>query len=778
MPHPKQLTDFASARKPTIKTASLSDLMSLSPNDLLTKLRFLFITVMVLFGITVVGAMIGFVLDWDEKRRLLVHLKDPVTGFHAGENGEWLWRLEQAPLKEDLEKPEGTAVHLASVFGMPFCRLRAVLPEHFLPGTMAAALGRRAGLSPSWMNHHQAEHDTLMTVIAAGIKASFGFKRAAKRIPQLHINDHVPVEEDVALAKLEKGAAPAPIDEAGEYDEAPTAADVFGTALAFAFIHCCALLKPAELAKQQVHAAKALRDVPLPGADGWDFEKLLEHFKVLLYSGNLNTRTDWFVRARLWRFIFCQAPDGSWAPSSSVAFALFACEPEELQRASGLPRRKYALLGRIADLFDSDTELFGDGDGEFAEHDDEDEDGERHHIKHRPSQLAHIMGPAFRAWRECAVASRTAKFAARGYLRRDDDPVDCVLTASAAPLCLSLPRELRVLRRRAEAEAARARRFARAEADGSLRMKLSRLTHKLERSPSELASEQKLREALETRSAYVPPKFSSSLETRSAYVPPTFASSSSRLSPDGPADGLATMSASRRTHTPATLKLKLQSLLADGLGADSGLPPSDVGDADWLADTPPAASQRSRRPRTPRGGAASPPPPLDVDRIWTTLLVLSVLERFSECVLRSDILDPEERTIVDAGHAYLDAQAEAHPALRELLASGTLAKKAGSLTAKWQAVLGNRVAEVRATEALTSHMSLAHFQRTSAEVTRALMMRHETFATFLAPAMDGLQRWQLWIILITLVCSQLLVNIWMCVCAREPPVCMHFLHRR
>jgi hypothetical protein len=67
-------------------------------------------------------------------------------------------------------------------------------------------------------------------------------------------------------------------------------------------------------------------------------------------------------------------------------------------------------------------------------------------------------------------------------------------------------------------------------------------------------------------------------------------------------------------------------------------------------------------------------------------------------------------------------------------------------------------------------MTLAHVQRTSAEVTRALVLRHETFSTLLAPAMDGLARWQLFVILITLVMSQLLVNIWM---VRAPRPAMH-----
>ena len=50
---------------------------------------------------------------------------------------------------------------------------------------------------------------------------------------------------------------------------------------------------------------------------------------------------------------------------------------------------------------------------------------------------------------------------------------------------------------------------------------------------------------------------------------------------------------------------------------------------------------------------------------------------------------------------------------------------------------------------------------------RALITQHPTMSTFLSEPLEGMQRWQKFVALITLVCSQLLVNIWMCVC------CLH-----
>jgi hypothetical protein len=48
---------------------------------------------------------------------LLRHLKHPSCGFRLGSEGEWLWTLTHDPLADDLGKPSGTGVQLASVFG-------------------------------------------------------------------------------------------------------------------------------------------------------------------------------------------------------------------------------------------------------------------------------------------------------------------------------------------------------------------------------------------------------------------------------------------------------------------------------------------------------------------------------------------------------------------------------------------------------------------------------------------------------------------------------------
>ena len=433
-------------------------------------------------------------------------------------------------------------------------------------------------------------------------------------------------------------------------------------------------------------------------------------------NGNLNTRTDWFTRARIWRRVLSQREDGCWPPIASVAFALFACEPEELERVSELPRRKYPFLGRIADLFDEDADLFEDQDGEFAEIEEEEAEEEEDHDARPANPELHtgLALKAFRAWRRRAVALRNAALARRGFMRRPDQAPDCVLTATAAPLCLTMPRSLRLLRKQ----------------------------------PPRAASPQPPQ----------PPQPSNASPPSHLSFQVKLASLTRDLQDDEGATD-------RKGFAPDVEEAPLArgSSLAHQLHMTTDEPPRD----NLFA---PSGDSNSARHAAAAGGtwrsnAASPfdaeEEPLDVEAVWTTLLVLSVLERFSECVLFSDENDVEEHTVVDAGHEYLEAQAAKHPGLAALLEKGLIQRRAANLTAKWQAVLGNRVEEIRTTDALTAHLSLAHLQRTGLNLTQAIMTRHETFSTFLTPGLDGLRRWQLFMILFTLVASQLLVNIWM-----------------
>ena len=126
----RHLTDFACASKPSIPTVSLQDLLSLSPSDIVTKLKMLFEVVCILFGLMNVGAAIGFVLDSRERRDFLKRVQSFDVGFRvAPASGAWLWAFSLEPLRGELDAPTGPAVALSALLGIPVIRLRAALPD-------------------------------------------------------------------------------------------------------------------------------------------------------------------------------------------------------------------------------------------------------------------------------------------------------------------------------------------------------------------------------------------------------------------------------------------------------------------------------------------------------------------------------------------------------------------------------------------------------------------------------------------------------------------------
>ena len=127
---------------------------------------------------------------------------------------------------------------------------------------------------------------------------------------------------------------------------------------------------------------------------------------------------------------------------------------------------------------------------------------------------------------------------------------------------------------------------------------------------------------------------------------------------------------------------------------------------------------------------------------------------------RSTTEFPEkERTIVDAAYEWLDAQAAEHPELLSVLSIG--AEAAARVVPLWHSAWLRRIAAVRRSEALLVDVGTSRAHRAGGELLRALVTRHDTCRVFLSEPTDGLQRWQMWSIVLTLVLTQLLVNIWM-----------------
>ena len=113
-----------------------------------------------------------------------------------------------------------------------------------------------------------------------------------------------------------------------------------------------------------------------------------------------------------------------------------------------------------------------------------------------------------------------------------------------------------------------------------------------------------------------------------------------------------------------------------------------------------------------------------------------------------------------AAREWLEQYAEMHPSLKEALADESIQKHAKRLLRLWVRTFEQRVYDLRGSPAIVAQRNLSQLHRTGTEMMRALVMRHDTFRTFLSEPMDGLQHWQMFMILVSVVCSQLLVNIW------------------
>jgi hypothetical protein len=146
------LTDFRIEPAPAIHVATLSQLKTLKPAELVSNLRFLLAVVLALFLVMHAGVALALAQERTARATLLARLTAPQLGFCArmaekctdgcdadGDADEdvWTWTLsvsecEAAPLA-------GSAVALAAAIGIPFARLRCAIPEALLPSSGAAA---------------------------------------------------------------------------------------------------------------------------------------------------------------------------------------------------------------------------------------------------------------------------------------------------------------------------------------------------------------------------------------------------------------------------------------------------------------------------------------------------------------------------------------------------------------------------------------------------------------------------------------------------------------
>ena len=673
-----------------------------------------------------VGAVIAFVLDVRERRTTLATLQQPHMGFQELPGGVWTWRCVQEPLARAVAAPAGSAMHLASVLGLPFVRLRAALPECAFAGSVGQALGRREGLSVNGLNDAREENVAVMTALAQALSCC-GLAR--ERIPPFEaerleagdgkLADESGVATVTANAPLhatllhapsqsspQRSLQPHPVYD-GEPDEA--AEQLVGTALVFAFMANAKTLSVVDYAQRLQAASTHFRGTTLRGIDH-GFDELHGMLTVMLSEGNLSGRTDWLEKSRLWRFILLQRADGAWDLSQAIAFALQAHEGARPPPKPPLSKLR-TLLGVL--LGDDDLEdALDDAVANAMTSSDEEDDAAATEAAGAGGELP---APPLRHAKDCPLTFTRAAIKRR---------LPAALAALNDEYYASLEEDRQALQiQEAEAERARARLAAATAAmeeaaavalqaqDGAvLQQNAFSALHALLTSAA--AKLQQELDALRSIASTVPPgPHKQRMQTLECSVSRRLEHLSSRFDlPLAPAASPATTVA----ITTAASSMRL--------------PPS----ASTLGAASSGGGSRRRRARLRER--------VPVERIWATVLALNVLEELDSC-WQADEEDDTMATIVDRGREFLKAESRTNRRLRKLLKSGALDAAAERARREWKAIQAHNVALLRETEVINKFTALTHVQRASARVVRSMMTDHSTFATFLDT--EGyIMRWQ------------------------------------
>ena len=729
-----QLTDFASARVPKVATCSLSDMTSLSPGgdccragllvsvldqhaahrraalagDIVSKLRFLFIVVVSLFGFMNVGAVVGYFLDAGERLATLATLQQPQMGFEELPFGVWTWRCVQEPLERAVAAPSGSAMHLATVLGLPFVRLRAAVPECAFAGSVGQALGRQAGLSV--LGLQDARDDNFAAL--SELLQSFSCFARRKRIPAF-AGSSAAAHHKAGLASARSSVqrdGMSPMARAllrlgserfvGDDESNEDAELVIGTAMVFAFLTNAKTLSVVEHARRLQAASAHFRGTTLPGIDH-GFDALYRMFLVMLSPGNLSGRSDWLEKSRLWRLILLQRSDGGFPLNQSMAFALQAhagAKPPPKPK----PSKLRALLGSLLGGDDLDDAMDDALDDALTSSDDE---AEVDTVTSGAASLAHHA-------------------------------VDCPLTFSPSAIKNRLPPALSALNaeyyaeRKAEADAKMQREADEAE---QARTRVAAAVAEMEAAASHPQS-------LEVQQAWPMQMVANMLALAAAKLQRELDDLSKVARTLGPGPQLQRMQKMERAASRRLTQLSTRFNLP-------AVTPVRCDDSTPRANAAPQMSKAGDSSHTTDGSAKSgrrrrgrPLERLPVERIWTTVLALTVLEELDSC-WQVDEEDDSMATIVDRGRAFLRAQARASRPLRKLLKSGALFAAAERARKEWKAIQAHNVSVLRDTEVISKFTAFTHLQRGSARIVRSMMTDHSTFATFLDTVSTSNARW-------------------------------------
>ena len=726
----RHLTDFAAARAPVLTTCSLSDMLSLDPADIVTKLKFLFIVVIVLFGIMNVGAVAGYVLDTRDRKKMVQQLQLPETDFLELDGGVWTWAFKQAPLDSEVEAPRGSAPTLARLIGIPLIRLRTALPDELCGDwTLGHALGRAGGLSLAFLSSAKEAHKQAVALARKSGSIPAASKPRAIRIPVTQV---YAAEASVKSCSEQAAALEAGFGGFGEVMSAQqlAAADVAEPAAAVGSEPAATVALVFSSAGVSTVAGKqdwAALPAPVQTRSG-----LLQQHDVL--SRSPTRRASLSVAFASRRSLL--------APISALLIPL---TPVPSSTAS--TQAIMALVHTTSASAEDGVPVIGDGrDGEAV-----------------PMAVTTAGDCGLQQGEPEMLAADTVE--AHAVTNASERMVGTALVLAFLSVNNVVP--VAELTRRKEAALAY---FHDVRVRG--------IDHDFE-TLMRLFMGMLMEGCLGRRSRWfeLARLWRLVLMQRSDGSWGLTRSLATAVEAHAPCSALLKAAESKSFGSGKTGRLlAMGALVMDGGDAsadvagdmvDANLSALNLGDDDVDAaaeaavpdDDPLAFSRSAMVARMPSSLAALAQQGVPVAQVWGTVLGIVTLEQMSVCWLVSNDEASVEVTAVDAADAYLRTQADEHPELGALLRSGAVHEAARRARAAWARLMEQKMGAVRTSDATKSMRAIEYGQRASARMMQSLMTEHDQFSTFLDESAI-VMRWQRWMILVTLICSALLVSIW------------------
>ena len=728
-------TDFVSSSVSNLPVCSVSDLAALgelSPEEFVADLAPLLIVVGSLFGAMCVGAATAAALDAAARRRALKRLTAPDggCGFRVARDGvTHLWRFHLDPLPSEIAAPSGAAVQIASVIGMPFARLRAAMPDEFFTTPFCAALGRRHGFSAEGMNAAAELHRELLHA-ASAVKAPGCVRTATLLKPKVarprrsntwHVDDglegvaaDVPDNDAlVVFVSADDGLQGVAADVPEGYGSGGVAvSDADGSDCVAADVHEDseyedAAAAVADLVDEVLVDWAADEPADKPASSDWSGARpdasadICKSDVITLSAAAVDEAEGQMVRARESVRISLQQPELSSRLRLGGDDNRIVLE-EFVGTALVLGFLQTTQLMDVLTLAtwrQAATDYFRDMATPAGRSFDE-----------TVTMFLSLLSPTVldgtdKWWQKARLWKLILSQTADGFW----DPSDSVAFALEAR-----------------------------PASETTNVKPTRLERMLDR----LAGAGDVAESLLVDDGDATPGAAEALDDAANEA----------------ADGGQSDDDDAFPVQPRPPGWEIGAVEDDPLQCSARAVLAAMPRKMRLLRLELGAGSRRLDPDKQPG-----PEELNLARMWTTLCVIAMLESLNVSWLASDgdEYGVDERTMVDAAREWVEAQAVQHPVLESALDKGNAAVAATRTVRRWHRAWARRIGAVRRSEAVLSHASTARAHRTGSELLRALVTRHDTGRIFLSEPLDGLQRWQMWVLAMSILLTQLLVNIWM-----------------